>query len=156
MSYDTPQPSVTTIILQSIAVVLFGVCLYLFCSALQTGKRYDTALNQLQIRKNELKRADRQVDDFMQFIAANPFFTTRTEEPQWEKIAETWEALPFSALLQRFSHLYREEHPFVLDYFSVSAGSPGKTTENSAGKQGEQEKKEPRFTLQGYYLCPCQ
>ncbi len=159
MSYETPQPSVITAIFQSIAIVLFGVCLYLFCDALQTGRRYDTALAQLQTRKSELRRADRQVDEYMDFLAANPFFTTRTGEPQWEKFSETWEDLPFFPLLQRLSQLYQEEHPFVLDYFTLSteaAGDTGNTAADSANSQQEQNRGAPEFIIQGYYLCPCQ
>ncbi len=151
MNYNMPQPSVRTILFQSIAVVLFGGCLYLFCDAVQTGRQYDLALKQLQERKNELKYTNKQVDEYIDFIAANPFFRNKTGEPQWEKFAETWDVLPFPLLLQRFSELYREDQPFVLDYLAVSAESSGQTAE---GEQGE-NREGPQLTIQGYYLCPC-
>lgn len=100
----------------------------------------------------------------MKFIDTNPYYQKNLGEPQWEKVDETWVGLPYDQLLSRFSSLYREDRPFILDYFQASLSKDkGESAAVSQGVGGddmklekENQKKELIFHLQGYYLCPCQ
>lgn len=168
MSYNLPKPSPASLLLQSIAVIAFVCSLYLFVTAFQTNSRYNVALKQLQERKLQLNQAYKQVDTYMKFIDTNPYYQKNLGEPQWEKVDETWVGLPYDQLLRRFSSLYREDRPFILDYFQASLSNDNKESavvsqgavgndmnqDNEIGK--EKENKKLIFHLQGYYLCPCQ
>lgn len=157
MNFDLPRPTGLSVILQSLAMLAFAVCLYLFGSAYQTNKQYSVALNQLDERKQQLNQAYQQVDKYMKFINTNPYYQKNLGEPQWEKVDETWTGLPYDSLLARFSSLYREDRPFILDYFSASLGKSSSTGESV--ERTEDPSKQNRkliFHLQGYYLCPCQ
>lgn len=160
MNHDIPKPSVSALLVQSAAMIALAVCLYLFGTAVQTNKQYNSALKQLEERKFQLNRAYNQVDKYMRFVDTNPYYQKNLGEPQWEKVNETWVGLPYNNLLKRFSSLYRDDRPFVLDYFSATLTKEnnqpiGQTKENN-GNTTEQQPRKLIFHLQGYYLCPCQ
>lgn len=160
MSYYLPRPSIPTLMIQSGIMFGFAVCLYLFGTAIQTNNQYNTALQQLEERRLQLNRVYKQVDKYMKFTDTNPYYQKNLGEPQWEKVDETWIGLPYNDLLRRFATLYRDDRPFVLDYFSTSLTKDdsqsvdqisAKSTDNT-----EQKATKLMFHLQGYYLCPCQ
>lgn len=160
MSYDLPKPSIPALLIQSGVMLGFAICLYLFGTAVQTSNQYSTALKQLEERKIQLNRAYKQVDKYMIFIDTNPYYQKNLGEPQWEKVDETWIGLPYNDLLKRFSSLYRDDRPFILDYFSATLtkddDQPVDQTKENKEDSTEQEPKKLIFHLQGYYLCPCQ
>lgn len=160
MNYDMPKPSVPALLVQSTAMIALAVCLYLFGTAVQTNKQYNTALKTLEERKLQLNQAYNQVDKYMKFIDTNPYYQKNLGEPQWEKVDETWVGLPYNNLLERFSSLYREDRPFVLDYFSATLTTENNQsidqTKGNSGDTTELKAKKLVFHLQGYYLCPCQ
>lgn len=160
MSYDLPKPSIPALLIQSGIMLGFAICLYLFGTAVQTNTLYETALKQLQERKTQLNRAYKQVDKYMIFIDTNPYYQKNLGEPQWEKVDETWIGLPYNDLLTRFASLYREDRPFILDYFSATLTKDKNQSVNQTSEENEdsteQEPKKLIFHLQGYYLCPCQ
>lgn len=135
----------------------FAICLYLFGNAYQTSNQYRVALNKLQQRQQQLNQAYKQVDTYMKFIDNNPYYQKNLGEPQWEKVDEAWVGLSYEKLMERFSSLYREDRPFILDYFSASLAKDMSGTGDVAGtaEDANQERK-LTFHLQGYYLCPCQ
>lgn len=158
MRYELPQPSITALLLQSSAMLAFACCLFLFFTAFQTNSRYTVAVQQLKERKLQLNQAYKQVDTYINFIDQNPYYQKNLGEPQWEKIDETWAGLPYDQLLRRFAGLYREDRPFILDYFQASLrtekNEPADLPRGATGENVIQEK-ELIFHLQGYYLCPC-
>lgn len=160
MNYDFPKPSLPTLLVQSTAMIALAVCLYLFGTAVQTNKQYNTALKKLEERKLQLNQAYKQVDKYMKFIDTNPYYQKNLGEPQWEKVDETWVDLPYNNLLERFSSLYRDDRPFVLDYFSSTltkeSNQPIDQTKGNNSDTTELKAKKLVFHLQGYYLCPCQ
>ena len=160
MSYDLPKPSIPALLIQSGVMLGFAICLYLFGTAVQTNNQYSTALKQLEERKIQLNRAYKQVDKYMIFIDTNPYYQKSLGEPQWEKVDETWIGLPYNDLLKRFSSLYRDDRPFILDYFSATlTKDDDQPVDQTSGKsEGNAEQKATKliFHLQGYYLCPCQ
>lgn len=153
MSYNLPKPSPLSLLLQCLCIIAFAICLYLFGTAYQTNNEYKVALQQLQGRKIQLNQAYEQVDKYMKFIDTNPYYQKNLGEPQWEKVDETWEGLPYDQLVQRFSSLYRDDRPFILDYFSASLEKQREQTEDN---KETSNKSKLIFHLQGYYLCPCQ
>lgn len=160
MSYDLPKPSIPGLLVQSSVMLGFAICLYLFGTAIQTNNLYSTALKQLGERKTQLNRAYKQVDNYMDFIDTNPYYQKNLGEPQWEKVDETWIGLPYNDLLKRFSGLYRDDRPFILDYFSATLTQDDSQAVDQARDKNEnsteQKAKKLIFHLQGYYLCPCQ
>ena len=157
MNSDLPKPSVLSLLLQSMGMVAFAACLYLFGTAYQTNSQYKVALMQLDERKAQLNQAYDQVDKYMIFIDTNPYYKKNIGEPQWEKVDETWVGLPYDKLLDRFSSIYREDRPFILDFFSASLE---KDQEQSSDRESDEKSTSKNrkliFHLQGYYLCPCQ
>lgn len=157
MNNDLPKPSPLSLLLQCTCIIGFAVCLYLFGTSYQANSQYKIALQQLEERKLQLNQAYEQVDKYMIFIDTNPYYKKNLGEPQWEKVDETWVGLSYDKLLNRFSSLYREDRPFILDFFSASLE---KDREQNSDK-GDDEKSTSKnrkliFHLQGYYLCPCQ
>ncbi len=162
MKYDLPRPSASMLIIQCSLVLACAVCLYLFLTAFQTKKNYETAILQLNQQKQSLNQATKQLDRYLKFISEEPFFQRKSEEPQWEKTDEVWVEISYDTLLQRLSKLYRPDRPFVLDFFSASL--KGETADNAVSKtdeaatdhlNGEQQSQKLVFNLQGYFLCPC-
>lgn len=160
MSYDLPKPSIPALLIQSGVMLLFALCLYLFGTAVQTNNQYSTALKQLEERKFQFNRVYKQVDKYIKFIDTNPYYQNNLGEPQWEKVDETWIGLPYNNLLKRFSGLYRDDRPFVLDYFSATLtqddNQPVDPNNRERDNNAEQKARKLIFHLQGYYLCPCQ
>lgn len=160
MKYDLPRPPMSVLIIQCSLVFAFAVCLYLFLTAMQTQKNYASAIIELNQRKQNLDEATKQLDRYLKFVSADPFYQRNTEEPKWEKIDEVWVDLPYNDLLQRLSDLYQADRPFVLDLFSASlqddkiATSTGEPTA-TALISGKQHNQKLVFNLQGYFLCPC-
>lgn len=160
MSYELPKPSPLALFIQSACMIAFAVCLYLFAMAFQTSNHYNIALKELQERKQQLNQAYSQVDRYMKFIDSSPYYQKNLGVPQWEKVDETWDDLPYDKLVQRLSGLYRQDRPFILDYFSAAvktADGEIQDTEQAAQENMMTEKSRRLiFHLQGYYLCPCQ
>lgn len=163
MKYSLPRPSVPALLIQCSIMVLFGLSLFLFISALKSGKNYEEAILQLSHKEQRLSRAGEQLDSYLSYVAVEPYFQRNGEEPQWEKIDEVWEDLSYETLLRRLAALYKPERPFVLDFFSANLKSGG--AENgppapgvsSAGSTITGKKRDNTlvFNLQGYFLCPC-
>lgn len=143
--------------------MLCAAGIYLVIGALQTDKNYDEAIEKLDRHDRQLDRAKRRIDRYMQFVDNNPFYEHNPGEPQWEKIDETWGELGYEELLHRLEGLYRQDRPFVLDYFSASLGTTDESSQNqdsapdSPKQTGDidEEESELVFHLQGYFLCPC-
>lgn len=163
MTYDLPKPSPIWILLHCFLLILCGIALFIVLGDVQKKKSYDEALRQLKNRNSQLSQAYQQVDRYMDFIDTNPYYQDNMGEPQWEKIDETWVELSYDKLLERLAGLYRQDRPFVLDYFGASLG--GDDTADPANSSGsnrpqstsEEEEKSRMLTfhLQGYFLCPC-
>lgn len=157
MSYDLPKPRAFSLTLQCLCMIAFGVCLYLFGNAYQASSQYKVALNKLQQRQQQLNQAYDQVDKYMKFIDTNPYYQKNLGEPQWEKVDEAWVGLSYDKLMERFSSLYREDRPFVLNYFSASLVKDISMTEDGESRDEDTaQNRKLTFHLQGYYLCPCQ
>lgn len=162
MNYELPKPNLTSLLLQCICVILFAAGLYLCLSAYNTTNNYNAAIIKLQKKKRTLQRASSKVEEYLQFVEKSPHYKSLAQ-PQWEKVDEVWVDLSYQALLQRLTELYREERPFVLDYFGAkleAENSSGSTNNPQRGntqatEEGPQAKKLV-FNLQGYFLCPCQ
>ena len=160
MSYELPKPSPLALFVQSACMIAFAVCLYLFAMAFQTSNHYSIALKELQERKLQLNQACKQVDRYMKFIDSSPYYQNNLGEPQWEKVDETWDDLAYDKLVQRLSSLYRQDRPFILDYFSAAIktedGQPQDTDQKPQEEMTVEKNRKLIFHLQGYYLCPCQ
>jgi galactokinase len=160
MSYELPKPSPLALCIQSTCMIAFAVCLYLFAMAFQTNNHYTIALNELQERKQQLNQAYEQVDRYMKFMDSSPYYQKNLGEPQWEKVDETWDDLAYDKLVQRLSSLYRQDRPFILDYFSAAIKTEDNQSQDSKQlkqeNMAEQKNRRLIFHLQGYYLCPCQ
>ncbi|TKB08224.1 hypothetical protein [Desulforhopalus sp. IMCC35007] len=160
MSYELPKPSPLALCIQCACMIAFAVCLYLFIMAFQTNKHYTVALKDLQERKQQLNHAYEQVDRYMKFIDSSPYYQKNLGEPQWEKVDETWDDLAYDKLVQRLSSLYRQDRPFILDYFSAAIKTEDSQIQNNEQltqeNMVEQKSRRLIFHLQGYYLCPCQ
>lgn len=160
MSYNIPKPSISALLIQSAIMLCFALCLYLFGTTVQTNNKYNTALGQLKERQTQLNRAEKLVDKYLNFIETNPYYKKNLGEPQWEKVDEAWVDLPYNSLLTRFASLYRDDRPFVLDYFSATVtqdqDQSAKQSSSKSNNSADQKNKELTFHLQGYYLCPCQ
>lgn len=162
MRYDLPRPTVATLIIQCALALACAICLYLFLTALQTKKSYATAIITLTEQQQGLTQAAQKLDDYEQFISADPFYQCTATEPQWEKMAETWVDLPYDQLLQRLTNLYRADRPFVVDFFAAARPeeqiATGANTTGPApdfGQDGAPQGGKLVFKLQGYFLCPC-
>lgn len=164
MNYELPKQSLASLIFQCVCVILFAASLYFCISAYNTTKNYDVAIAKLQKKKRNLQRASSKVEEYLQFVQKSPHYKTLLE-PQWEKVDEVWVDLSYQTLLQRLTELYREDRPFVLDYFgarldSGDSGDPERTStpqrRNSQTTEEESQSKKLIFNLQGYFLCPCQ
>lgn len=160
MSYELPKPSAPALLGQSACMVVFAICLYLFGMAFQTSNHYSIALKELHERKLQLNQAYKQVDRYMKFIDSSPYYQKNLGEPQWEKVDETWNDLPYDKLVERLGSLYRQDRPFILDYFSAAVkteeGQIQDTEQTTQENMTAEKSRRLIFHLQGYYLCPCQ
>ena len=162
MNYDLPRPSMVALISQCLLILACAICLYLFLNAMQTKKSYAAAIIALNQQQQSLIEAARQLDTYRQFVAADSFYQCTTEEPQWEKMAETWVDLPYDQLLKRLSNLYRVDRPFVVDFFSagvkdapIDTAAQATPIGNRGGGDSTAQNGRLVFNLQGYFLCPC-
>ncbi|MCP3890155.1 MAG: hypothetical protein GY702_14980 [Desulfobulbaceae bacterium] len=163
MNYDLPKPPPGLLLLHSFLISICAVAVYLVMTDFQTSKSYEIALEKLHKRSRQLNHAYERVDQYMKFIDTNPYYRRNLGEPQWEKVDEVWVDLSYDDLLQRFAGLYRQDRPFVIDYFSAThkgavkdnLSNESMTQENTIESQDSENSNKLIFHLQGYFLCPC-
>ncbi len=162
MSLSVPKPSLLALVVQSLLIIALGVCLFLFVRVIDERESYRKAAAELGTQRQNLQRAIQTLSSYNRFVEEHPFYQRSTGEIQWEKNDEIWVNLAYEDLLVRLQGIYRDDRPFVLDYFSAHiAGVEDVLAQGDGQPKPLQQKsdstgpKELIFNLQGYFLCPC-
>ncbi|OCC15090.1 hypothetical protein DBT_1576 [Dissulfuribacter thermophilus] len=156
-----PTPSLKTIVIESVCVILFCVSFFFFLYYSNDNNSLKKAISDLRLKDSELYRLNRSLEDYSAIKAwllpCNQFKTPML----WEEVDISFDSLKFSELIHHLNFLnrdikkvYHKDGIFLLEHMKMNGVSEDfRTTDQGTDNRASGPK--TVFEIKGYLLSTC-
>lgn len=154
------RSSIQVTLFQIFVMLVFAASLYFFIQQKRIEQTLETQTAAMTTESAQIQAAEQKLKEYQAALDSSPKLKQTPGKIEWEQVSFGWKNLSLNELLQRLQGISANDRFFIVHSFAyASMANLDENLQKLLNQQnikGDSTVDDLKFTLEGYYLCPCQ